>query len=338
MKFKRIGLIFIIIAVVVFIFINMRNQSEVTLNEENVQGNTGGNLLNGGLFCELDDKIYFSNIKDDGSLYSMDLNATNFEKVYEDKVKYINGAGKYIYYTKRSSDKEKSSALELDNKGIYRIDRDGSNIKRLYAGLNENMKLYGNYIYFEHSTKDGGLTLYKIKIDGTEEQELVNEPVSPTSIMDGIIYYSGIGRDHNIHTYDINTSENSTLYQENTMNAIAANDYIYYMSLSDNYSIHRIKKDGTNPETVVKDRCAAFNISSDGNYLYYQVDDGENNGIYRFDTETNGVESIISGNYNNINITSNFVFFQEFRSDNIFYLPVGEKETLSTFNPPVLKK
>lgn len=339
MRIKRIALIFVILAIVSIIIININNQSRFTLNEDNVQGNTGGNLLNGGLFCELDDKIYFSNANDDGALYSMNPDATDFEKVFDDKVKYINGAGNYIYYTRRNNDKEKESpnALEFNNKGMYRINKDGSNIKSLYSGLNENMKLYGNYIYYEHSTKDGGLTLYKVKIDGTDEQILEDEAISPTSIIDGVIYYSGIGNDHNIHTMDLSTGFNTTLFEGNTMNTIATNDYIYYISLSDNYSINRINKDGTNPITIVPDHCFAFNISLNGKYLYYQIDDGENNGIHCLNTETNEVKTIISGNYNSINITSNFVFFKEFNSDTMFMLPVGEKGTLSTFNPPLLK-
>lgn len=338
MRIKRFVMIIVVLAVISIMIFNTKNQSKTTFNEDNVQGNSGGNLLNGGLFCELDDKIFFSNPNDDGAIYSMNVDATDFKKIYEDKGMYLNAAGKYIYYTRRNDIKKKEStnALEFNNKGIYRINKDGSNIKRIYSGLNENMKLYGNYIYYEHSTSEGGLTLYKNKIDGNEEQSLSNEAISPTSIIDGIIYYSGIGQDHNINTFDLTTNQKATLLVENTMNTIATDDYIYYISLADNYSIHRINKDGTNPVNVVPDRCSSFNISLSGKYLYYQIDNNEDNGIHRLNTETNEVKTIISGNYNKIHTTSNFVFFQEFRSDTTFILPIGENGDLSIFNPPIL--
>ena len=49
-------------------FIYYRN-NKTTLNNENAVGNTSGNLINGGLFCEYDNKIYFANPNDYNKLY-----------------------------------------------------------------------------------------------------------------------------------------------------------------------------------------------------------------------------------------------------------------------------
>ena len=38
--------------------------NRIPSNDISVTGNTGGNLNNGGLFCELDGKIYFANSYD----------------------------------------------------------------------------------------------------------------------------------------------------------------------------------------------------------------------------------------------------------------------------------
>ena len=158
-----------------------------------------------------------------------------------------------------------------------------------------------------------------------------------SSIVDGIAYYSDIQNDFYIHSYDLATGKDSILLQEKTMNTILFDDDIYYMSLSDNYGIKRVKKDGTNSETLVAERSATYNLSMDGEYLYYQVDDAKNNGIYMLNINTKEVHPIILGDFNHINITSNYVFFQEFHSNNVFYIPVGEEGKVSSFNPPVLK-
>ena len=342
MKSKRFFGVFITVAtigLIIMIIIILNKQTKITYNKANVYGNSSGNLLNGGLYCQLKDRIYFSNLEDEGSLYSMSLEGNQFEKLTKDRVKYINGAGDYIYYTRKNNEKEKKTmnSLDLKNSGMYRINKDGLGLTCIFSGLNENMKLYGNDIYYEYSTKKGGLSLHKIKIDGKEEVTLSDFPISPASIVDGIAYYSDIQNDFYIHSYDLATGKDSILLQEKTMNTILFDDDIYYMSLSDNYGIKRVKKDGTNSETLVAERSATYNLSMDGEYLYYQVDDAKNNGIYMLNINTKEVHPIILGDFNHINITSNYVFFQEFHSNNVFYIPVGEEGKVSSFNPPVLK-
>ena len=48
---------------------NKKNQT--VHNNDNAIGNTAGNLINGGLFCEYNDKIYFANPDDYNKLYVM---------------------------------------------------------------------------------------------------------------------------------------------------------------------------------------------------------------------------------------------------------------------------
>ena len=42
-------------------------------NPPETVGNTAGNLNNSGYFCEYDGKVYFANVYDSDTLYSMDL-------------------------------------------------------------------------------------------------------------------------------------------------------------------------------------------------------------------------------------------------------------------------
>ena len=45
---------------------------KIAENPADTVGNTAGNLYNGGYFCEKDGMVYFCNIYDNHSLYSMD--------------------------------------------------------------------------------------------------------------------------------------------------------------------------------------------------------------------------------------------------------------------------
>ena len=72
--------------------------NRIPSNDISVTGNTGGNLNNGGLFCELDGKIYFANSYDNDRMYSMNIDGTDLKKLTSSSVAHINGAGDYLYY------------------------------------------------------------------------------------------------------------------------------------------------------------------------------------------------------------------------------------------------
>ena len=68
-----IGGIFLALIVVVIL---LSFKSSVKKLPEDTIGNTAGNLNNGGLFCEYDGKVYFSNAYDSGTLYVMNPDET----------------------------------------------------------------------------------------------------------------------------------------------------------------------------------------------------------------------------------------------------------------------
>lgn len=339
-NFRKIILFILLLALVATIFILVRFQSKVTLNDGFEQGNSGGNLMNNGLFCESGDKIYFSNFKEQGSLYSMNLDCTEFVKVHDDKVRFINVVGPYIYYTRNNNTRVPSSTSVLDfySTGVYRINKDGSKLARLYRDPSGITNVCGNYVYFQRFNKEEGLRFYKTKIDGTEETKLLDEPISPASIQDGIMYYAGTESDHYIHALDLATETDTVIYDGNCYNPVANNEYIYYISQEDNYSIYRINIDGSDPVKLVEEQCSTYNLSVSGKYLYYQVDGGDHNGIHCMNLETKESFQIQPGDFKNINVTSNYVFFQHFRTEQIYVVPVGEDPTVSTFNPPTGKE
>ena len=306
--------------------------------DESEIGNTAGNLLNGGLFCENSNLIYFSNPNDNGALYSMDLNCDNFKKLHSDNASYINSAGNYIIYVRDNHARKKAAGnfFNFNSVGIYRVDKKGNHIKMLYNKPAKLTSLKGNYVYYQHYNADDGLKFYRVKIDGTEEEKLSDEAIIPASFVGNSLYYNGQKSDHNIYTMDTNSTSDSLLYEGNCYNPVATDKYIYFLSLENNYSIVRINRDGSNPKTIVDERVSFFNISSSGKYLYYQVDGGDKNRLCKLNLETLKSKTLLEGDYNSIHVTSNYVFFQEFDSKKMYRLSVSN-DSISAFNPPVVE-
>jgi hypothetical protein len=330
---------FIIVVIISLIILGFRQSSKTIYNPDDAIGNTAGNLFNGGLYCEDNNNIYFSNDNDYGALYRMDSPTGKFKKIHDDKTAYLNVIGKYIYYSRINNTREESSPsiFAFNNVGIYRLDSKSKQLKSLYDDPSGLINVYGNYVYYQHFNSNEGLTFHSVKIDGSNDTLLSNEPIMPLSINEGLLIFSGADADHNIHTIDLNTGVSNVLYEENCYAPIYNNGYIYFMSVSNDYAIYRINEDGTDPTEIVKNRCSTFNITNDGKYMYYQVDDTKNNGINRINLLTGEIINIKTGDYKQIHIVKNYVFFRDFSETNTYYIPVESTNNISIFNPPKVK-
>lgn len=313
--------------------------SRTVWNDENAIGNSAGNLNNDGLFCEDGDLIYFSNPADDGSLYSMNQDGTEFKKLHDDKVSSINVTSKYLVYVRDNHERAKNAGnfFSFNNVGIYRIKKkDGGDIKLLYNDPAGVTGLYGNYIYYQHYNTEDNLEFYRVKLDGSEEEKLSEEPVVPSSYAHNTLYYNGVKEDHNIHARGLNSSQVMDIASGNYFSILVQNDTIYYLDLAQNYAIGRMGLDGYDPELLVNDRCSFFNLSPDSQYLFYQIDGGNHNQIAMLDLVTREQKTILEGDFCKLNTTSRYLFFQDFNTEQ-WYQYNPSTDTLKSFNPPVLK-
>ena len=303
-------------------------------NDESTTGNTSCNLLNGGLFCESEDKIYFANPYDQNKLYSMDKDLTNVKLLYDDRVSYLNAAGNYIFYTRRNDQlkNDGDALLSLSTTGLFRLNIKNKNSGKLYDDPTQVVCLHGNYVYYQHYDQKKGLELYSTKIDGSEEKKLLSEAAAPYAITNEDIYYTGLNSDHYIHSLNIKGGSPKTIYDGNCTSLTKYNDYLYYMDMDNDYVLCRIGLDGGSPETLINVRIATYNISSDGETIYYQVDDTKHNGLYKLDTSSGKSTLITSGNYNYLTLTSKYLFFESFDGSTAYVYDLST-ETFDEFNP-----
>ncbi len=296
----------------------------IPLNDENTVGNTAGNLNNGGYFCETDDRVYFANAYDNYALYSMNPDETDLEKLNANSVSSLNVGGNYLYYAMSSSSNGSGLGFVRRTSGIYRSKLNGNGTVCLDRCHIVTMQLCGNYLYYEKYDNNDGPSLDKIRIDKKEKATLAAERINPSCFVDGIIYYNGTEEDHNLHALNTATDTSDVVWKGNVWNPIYQDGYIYYMDVSENYRLCRYSMNSDTIEVLTNDRIDMFNIY--GDYIYYQVSSQDAPALKRMFTDGSSQELVREGVYQNINITSQYVYFNSFNEETPVY-------KTSTFGP-----
>jgi len=169
-------------------------------NDGYVNGNTAGNLYNSGLFCEYEGIVYFANPNDGNQLYQMNADGTGIKKLSDDSAAFINVDENYVYYTRTGDNSESDfSFLHVNTHSLCKLRRDGKGeIKVLDTAPCMYASLVGNYIYYIHYNSTEASTLYRIKNDGEEKEQIFPQPYFTCSTAKQYIYYNGLENDHNV--------------------------------------------------------------------------------------------------------------------------------------------
>ena len=301
-------------------------------------GNSSGNLYNKGLFCERDGTVFFSNLNDQFSLYSMDSNGTNIKKLSSDQVAYLNADDHYIFYTKsNASIKSDFAFLNIQNYSLCRLQKNGKKEVILDGDPCLYSAQYKDEIYYIHYDKETASTLYKVSIDGKNKKQVSKSPLLPISKYNHILYYAGIESDHFLHYINTETNTSGIAYKGNCFNPIVVNNIVYFMDVDQNYALAKVDLT-TGVKTIISnDRLDCFNLY--GTTIYYQHSSQTQPALYRIQTDGTKKEKIADGNYTNINITSRYVYFYDFKSAKAcFYTPTNGPVQVQIFNPVSLKK
>ncbi len=320
LKLLKWVLVALLTATAIFVFgTYYYSKNHVSFNKESEIGNSNGNIYNGGLFCQQDTTIYFTNDYDDGALYSMNSLCENMNKISVDKAVYINSDDRYIYYVKADSLLENSSKANMryNNGGVYRMNNNGTFLKNITSNPASNLILFGNYLYYQQYYVPDGMSLARTKLDATDNRILTHSSAIPYTVQDGTFYYYPLNKPQ-IKGILLDSFTTHVKYKASYQYPIAFGDYIYYINPSDKNYIYRMKKDGTDPTKLISESCATYNITNTGKYLYYQVGNGKSNRISRLNLETMKKETVAKGSYRNIFVTDYYVFFNNYEHTKIF--------------------
>ena len=293
---------------------------KMPLNDPYHSGNSAGNLHNGGLFCEIDGKVYFSNSNDRGRLYVMNSDETEVKKLNELNVFSLNVGGDYIYFCQGSSRFSSGNiGVFRANPGLYRSKSNGKDVTSLKSNVVLTATLYGNEIFYQNYGNEASraIRLYKIGIDGEDDRQLSDEVINPSSFANGSLYYSRTEDDHFVYQLDAVNGYSSIVFESNTYNAIYEDGYIYFMDLDHNYRLCRYSVYSDVIEVLTSDQVDFYNVGN--GVIFYQKNSRTEPALIRMGLDGYNPEIIREGNHNNINMTSQFVYFQEYGNEMITY-------------------
>ncbi len=319
--------ILIIGAFVTFIIIRSRG---IAQNPEDLVGNTGGNLNNGGYFCEGDNCIYFANAYDQGCLYMMYPDFSNITRLSGASVAFLNLGGDYLYYYQKNSSAASSLGFVVRVSGLYRSDLWGSHVMCLDKIDCDMATLIGNRVYYSKAV-DGQNTmcLHSITTAKQDKKMLTDFQLNPASAYNGLIYYNGTKKDHYLYTYDTRTDLSNMVAQYEMWFPVYYGNSIYFMNLADNYRLCRLDLADGNLTYLSDERVDCFNVAN--GYAYYQTI-SKDPGLYMVSIDGSGKTLLANGTYHNINIAGGFVFYQDFRNDIPMYMAPLGSANVSTFD------
>ena len=319
-------------AVAFFQFWNRR----VSSNDNSVIGNTPGNIHNGGLFCENDGKVYFSNPSDGGRLYSMDSDETNVKRLSYLKARSISSADRFVYFIADYSGQGGNGAAGVaglvNEYGIFRIRNDGDyqkNLLRMAGGL---MQLGGNYLYYQSGDETTG-TLERIHIDQKDRDKtgsVIKELVDPSCYNNGTIYYTGVKNDHGLHSLNPETGATSMLYTGNVYQPQIRGTYFYFADPLNDYRISVLSIASGQVTALSSLPVDVFNL--DDSFIFFDSQNDTAPGLYRMTATGGNLTYIAPGIFSSIHLTENYVYVQQYGSDMIYHMPLTGN-SLTIFDP-----
>lgn len=299
-----------------FTIIRNVRADRIPSNPPGTVGNTGGNLNNGGVFCEKDGIVYFANAFDDGTLYSMNVDETNIKKLSDSKVCNLLVGGNYLYYFQLGISGSTGLGGIRTPHSYVRSKLDGSKAVSLYRGVVVNAQLIDDTLFMLCSGDDGSY-LMQMNTDRSEEKVLAQYIINPVAAADGKFYYNGTQSDHSLYSYDAASGISTRILNENIWYPCIVGNYIYYLDLGNDYQLRRYNLLGNSIEILSTDRVSAFNASENG-YIYYQTM-GDRAGIYCMKLDGSGAFLLSAGEFTDICTTSRYVYFKDFFNQNIIY-------------------
>ena len=297
-------------------------------NDSGVIGNTAGNLNSGGLFCETDGTVFFSNPYDDGHLYSMDANCDNIKYLSHDCVSYINAAGNFVYYVKGNTKSDDITMMfRSDLFGVVRCRHDGGDQEVLASGYSTDLALTGNLLVY--NTSDGTQsTTASIDIRGKNMTTVSRRTYSNASVSNGKVYYSNNGDNHSVYELDIDKRSGSLFLDGNTAMANLIGDYLYYIDLDNNNSLTRINIITTKQEVLSPAGCALYNVYN--NIIYYYIN-SDSPALYRVNTDGTGKTLIMEKSIASISCTSLYTFFQTTDDETLYRVETTGEPNVQVF-------
>lgn len=283
------------------------------VNNENLMGNTNGNLVNGGRVAISGEWIYYSLL--DG-MYRLKSDGTEKEMLYgwdtNTNPSPLCIVGEWIYYKRfcpykiRLDGTEQQQINDFESIGSFRVigdsmyfgceykmKTDGSDVQQIYDKNGASGNTVNNvdgWIYCYDSDSEGNDSIFKFKTDGTDRQKIYSGRTDFMIVDDDWIYYEEYDS-KDLYKMKTDGSDNQLIVEEVKISALNVdNDWIYYGG-SD--GLCKIKTDGSDKQVLCADN--ANDICIIGDWIYYDISGSDYmKSLYRIRTDGSD-RQIISG-------------------------------------------
>lgn len=336
-KIKLIIILAVIILVLVGIAILnkiMDNRHIIEPNDPYAVGSTAGNLYNNGLYAEEDGVVYFSNPYDGGKLYTMNADQSNIKRIASGDVSYINVINGYAYYFSATSGDQAGLGYVRNGRGLYRTDKNGSTFAMTKC-TTDGLIVIGNYVYFlnfeEGSNNNAHVSLQKVSINDEGLEMVLDEHICLGGYSNGRLYYGGINENHFLNSLNLETGQVEQVRSNNVYLPIVNGDYVYFLDLDNDYHLTSMYIPDGSSQDLSGERVDTYNMY--GNVIYYQNCDPNAYALIRMNTDGSNKEIVQTGVHKNINITSTYTYFQDFKADlPVYYTPTTGSISVEAFD------
>lgn len=310
--------------------LSTRSRNSVPDNPDTLIGNTSGNLYNGGMFCEIDGYVYFSNPYDNNALYRMRPDESEAERLIASQTSSINADSKYLYFYQSGSGSGAGFGYVVSSTGVYRAQKDDpKNIKCLDKIVGAHVVLAGNSVFY---TRAGDtVALARIDISGENREIVLEKDILPASI-DGSYFYYANNDGTNLHVMAMNRNTGSSrkAFAEDIYMPIVEGETLYGIDVHNDYALVRINLSDGSRLTLDAVRTDILNVTD--SYIYYQTS-GPEPQLRRIAKDGSNMEVVANGAYNTINATSRYVYFTQFNSTlPVYKTPVSGAVNVTTFD------
>ncbi len=289
--------------------------------EDNLRGNSMGNLACGGFAAMQGDWVYyFAGQSDDGkrdAFYKMLSDGSGRTLVAEIEseddlqvfASSINVVGPWLYYNninimKVDMETGESEPLAYEwaegltviedwvyyisvnyDGAIVKVKTDGSSHTILTEDATQHMVVTDDWIYYENAS-----LIYRIDHNGENKAKVGSDHTRRFTIDEGWIYY--ISRDDNDRVYRVSLEgdQRSRVSESGAYLVNAYEGWVYFTSSSDDAKLYKVP--GSGGEEIKLSLFATNGISILDNWIYlYDVDDYEA-GLYKMDLDGGGLQKV----------------------------------------------
>ncbi|EGO63788.1 DUF5050 domain-containing protein [Acetonema longum] len=278
------------------------------------QGNSYGNITNGGYAAIQGDWVYYrnedqSNELDSATLYRQNLVSGVKEKISNDSAHYINVIGEWIYYGKYTS-----GVRGFHSGPIYKIRTDGTNRTQLNNDISVELNVIGEFIYYISRTDAN--KIYRMKTDGTEVTKLVDEDCQNLNVTKDWVYYTS---NSGISKIKLDGSGKERIFNGKVGTMIIDDKWLYYSTgrqgvydWTDKGFLYKIKVDGTEHYKVTDEM--VFNFTVHGGNIYYSVEEPRRKFLlYMMDSNGNNKRKIAQATAGNI--VGDWMYFHHYYAE-----------------------